>query len=526
MADTPTNQIRKNKKIISLFERIKTLLGKGKPQQALFLSEKGIEQLPDRLAFYRCKARALLALNRNEEVVDTLLAVKHLLSEDAMAYVELGDAYAALDKHEQALECYLEALRANIRLPSLYITIGNAYRLKREYGEAIAYYRQGLAMVRANDPNRSVALMNLGVALTETAQYDEGLTVLQETIREDPNNAMACYNAFMAAKHKDLPYEAAQLYELAFFNGIRVPFRQFPNMQRWNGEDISDKRLLIWREQGIGDEIYYSQLYHWAIGRAAHVKIEATPRLIPLFQRSFPQAEVVPEDAKNDLSREDADYHIPAASLPLACGSSEAARAQMNHPAGWLTPDPDRVAFWKERLSALPGLKVGISWRSRTMSKERRWYYFTLEQATPLLKTEGVSWINQQYHDAKEEIAEFEKKTGIHIHDWDDIDLMNDLDDVTAFMRALDLLITAGTSPMFLAKCVGTPTWTLYPAAPQPFMGPVKAIWDHEPGGQTFFRHWQEEWDLVLVRVAGELKKLVKQTEAEGKALVRRAAGT
>src|SRR3546814_4385560 len=87
---------------------------------------------------------------------------------------------------------------------------------------------------------------------------------------------------------------------------LRKPNRRF-RQPRWQGEDISDKRILVWREQGVGDEIDFSRRYPQIIAAAGQTVIEADKRLLPLFARTFSQAQFLPEklDAKADSERQE-----------------------------------------------------------------------------------------------------------------------------------------------------------------------------------------------------------------------------
>ena len=60
----------------------------------------------------------------------------------------------------------------------------------------------------------------------------------------------------------------------------------------WEGQPLHNKSLLITAEEGIGDEIFFASCFNDAIGAAEQCLIECDPRLVSLFQRSFPDAAV------------------------------------------------------------------------------------------------------------------------------------------------------------------------------------------------------------------------------------------
>src|SRR3546814_7775947 len=64
-------------------------------------------------------------------------------------------------------------------------------------------------------------------------------------------------------------------------------------------------------------EIDFSRRYPQIIAAAGQMVIEADKRLLPLFARTFSQAQFLPDkpDAKADSERQDCDLHLPAGNL-------------------------------------------------------------------------------------------------------------------------------------------------------------------------------------------------------------------
>src|SRR6185312_3069577 len=78
---------------------------------------------------------------------------------------------------------------------------------------------------------------------------------------------------------------------------FRAYFHHIIDAPRWRGENVAGKKLLLVGEQGLGDEIMFSNILpdaQAAVGDEGKLQICVDPRLIPLYQRSFPKAEVGP----------------------------------------------------------------------------------------------------------------------------------------------------------------------------------------------------------------------------------------
>jgi hypothetical protein len=182
---------------------------------------------------------------------------------------------------------------------------------------------------------------------------------------------------------------------------------------------------------------------------------------VSLYARSFPGAEFIPKrDPPHERTQgAEIDWQTPIGSLPRWFRPT---LASFPRTGGYLVPDPQRVAFWTQRLAALgPGPKVGIGWRSSRRSTARNLHYSDLDQWGAILAVPGVSFINLQYDECRAELAAARAQFGVAIHDWADLDQMNDLDEVVALMSALDLVIGPTTTPQIMAGALGTPTWML-----------------------------------------------------------------
>ena len=117
-------------------------------------------------------------------------------------------------------------------------------------------------------------------------------------------------------------------------NSRAVPYR------RWLGEPLQGRTLLVTSEQGIGDEIMFASCFADVLSSAQRCVFEASTRLASLFERSFPQAEIVVRslDRSPQADRQSRiDYYTPAGSIPRFLRRSLEA---FPHHDGYLRPDP------------------------------------------------------------------------------------------------------------------------------------------------------------------------------------------
>jgi hypothetical protein len=225
----------------------------------------------------------------------------------------------------------------------------------------------------------------------------------------------------------------------------------------WDGkQSLNDKRIMIWCEQGIGDTLNWSSCLPLVTSRAKHCILECQDKLVPLLKRSFPDVEVKPEDRKRDIERDDFDYHLPMGSLYKHFLDEIIENPKTD---AYLVPDPDRVNYWKGRLKSLgKGPYIGIGWKSSVVSHYRSLHYPPISEWSPVLSIPDVTFINLQYKDFADDLAKVKDELGVTIHNFEDLDQFNNVDDVVALCAALDMAVTTKLTPMIFSSAVGTPT--------------------------------------------------------------------
>ncbi|WP_298159835.1 tetratricopeptide repeat protein [Brevundimonas sp.] len=386
-------------------------------------------------------------------------------------------------------------------------------RDQKRYQEAIDALRD-LIQIEQSDPT----LWNtLGTVLSDQGQMKESLTFFNEALRIDPAFAKARYNRANALqplgqpeqaladldealKGAESPYEHAMMrmaraMTLMGLGRLKEGFEEYevrldPEMPeamhvvvdapRWDPatEDIAGKRLLVVGEQGIADEMVFGTCLPdviEAVGPTGKVFIAVEPRLVDLYQRSFPTTVVGGHRAvrlEGRLTRYcpfmeeigetegKADGWTPMASLSAVYRPDIAAFPDRD---GYLTPDPDRVAYWRAELEKLgPGFKVGLHWKSLVLTGVRARYFSSFERWEPVLTAPGCIMVNLQCGDVTEDLAAAEA-AGVKI--WTPpINLKDDLDDLAALSNALDLVIGPGIAGTNLAAATGARTWLIHAA--------------------------------------------------------------
>jgi Flp pilus assembly protein TadD len=322
--------------------------------------------------------------------------------------------------------------------------------------EALVSAQRAVAL----DGRRPDLLVNLGVALKTLGRFEAAERAIRLGLAarpHDPDFHMSLATALLAMGRIEdglAEYEWRHASRPSRYDVFRAP--------RWDGRRLEDGRLLVWGEQGVGDEILFAQYLKDALTLAPQIIVECDPRLVSIFKRSFPAIAFVPRTSSPDPQLFDRRIvaQVALGSIPHALGF---ALQDLRSKGPYLVPDPGRAEAMAKRLAGIEGLKVGIAWRSRDMeSAVSKRLHATLADITPVLRTTGARAINIQYGDLGCSLREFNAAHPDHpIIAFDDLDLMNDLEGVLALGSQLDLVISTATSAYCLPAATGTETWLL-----------------------------------------------------------------
>jgi tetratricopeptide (TPR) repeat protein len=388
--------------------------------------------------------------------------------------------------------------------PNTWTTIGANERLLGRLDDALETLEHAIALSGSTPGAHS----NLGVVLTQLGRFDEASAHFDQVLELDPDNdTMHAYRGYVLLAAGRIS-EAWDEWDHGIKGGPRGKERQ-TNVPRWTRED-KDSRVLVYREQGVGDELMLASCYPDIIAAAQEVIIECDPRLEALFARSFPEA-VVRARSVDILGREtlhDYDRSIPAGSLARIFRRN---LDEFPDERVIVKADPVKVAEWRERLREVgDGPYVGLSWRSKVKTAERRLEYTRLEEWGEIFDIPNVTWVNLQYDDCEHELHDAEERFGVRVHRWDFLDLMNDLDEVAALNSALDLVIAPRNAVSMLSGALGVETIALANRFSWADLGTDRLPW--LPAARMIYREPNGEWAPALTALARAVAEVADRT--------------
>lgn len=514
-----------------------TVLALGHCEEAVALYRQAISINPENAMAYSNLGKALQDLGRSDEALEVYRAAIALAPDDASININLGAALLERRAWDDAIAVTRRAIAQQPANAMAHANLATALMNLGRRDEALASCRSAMALEL-----QGVAIhASLGGAMLELGALPEAVRLCRRAIALDPTLASAHFNLSHAFKAMNLLEEARisarqaielcpdsaeyhfhlahilllqgdltagwteydwrwKLPDFAWISDLHGEFTQ----PLWSGEDISDKTILVYTEQGLGDMILFARYLPLVVRRARRVIAAISPRIIRLLS-SMEGVEFV---SIRDVQLPGFDVHCPLLSLPRAFATT---LRDIPSPVRYLWAAPALQQQWTYRIqrsqSATSTLKVGVVWAGNPATKRDQFRSPGLASVAPLFSVPGVDFVVLQVGEGRHDLDTNPLPPGV-------IDLgseVTDLADTAAIISGLDLMISSCTAPLHLAGALGVPTWAMIPYAPYfpwllqrtdtPWYQSVRLYRQDQPG---------RDWSGVVARIASDLAEQVR----------------
>jgi tetratricopeptide (TPR) repeat protein len=430
------------------------------------------QQRPEAFANH---ARVLNGLKRAQDALaccDTALAMNPRMVE---ALVSRGNALQELGRIDEAVASYDRALVIEPSYLAALLNRGASLGALGRHAEAVASYERavslagrsalvplamgtapGAAGAPALNPGLAAMHRNLGLALHVMERHAEALAHLETAQALNPGDAETRANLSLVYLGLGRFAEGWSLHD-SRFAADKTAQRRDERAPRWNGEPINGT-LLVWGEQGLGDQILYANTIPDLLQRTGPVVVQVEPRLVDLFRRSFPAATVEPLGAQPSVGPIQAQVAIGSLPHVLRRSWDDFLRARR----AYLEADTVRTEALRQRLAVGGRRVIGLSWKSANPQHEKA-KSAQLRDFETVLRLPNCRFVDLQYGDTAPDRADVERAIGVRVEHLDDIDNTRDIDGLAALIAACDVVVTVSNTTAHLAGALGRPTLVLVP---------------------------------------------------------------
>ena len=406
------------------------------------------------------------------------------------AYFDIANIFNDKYRFKKAIKYYKKALKLHPKHIQSLHNLANAYQRLDKLKTALKYYKKVLDI----DPSLSSTLESLGGLYKDFGKLKKSIKYYKKALSLDQNNPYIHTNLSVSLiMNKDFTSgwkEFEYRWHLEDFKALRA---KSPG-RLWNKEDLNNKTLLIFTEQGFGDNIQFirlvvniKQLYP-----KVNIVVKAHKSLVKLFS-NIPQIDkIISFDDKFNQY----DFVVPLMSLPYMIKLT-------------FNTIPNKIPYIlikkKNILLNNKKLKVGIVWAGSKSHKSNANRTINLSNFKILFNNKSCQFYSLQVEKAREELKQIDANI---------IDLGKDLKnfyDTALLLKNLDLVITIDTSVAHLSGALNIPTWVVLPYRPG-YLWLKKGKYSPWYPSIILFRQKKfNHWETIFKKINKKLERLCQK---------------
>ncbi len=460
------NEVLKLKKNFQPAQRDKALILNylQKPDEAFKYIVSALKQNQEDYIALNTLGLILISLKRTKEAKNTFIRAIEVNPKYFSSYNNLGHCYTLLNDREKSFEAFSKALTLNPKSLEIKNNLANYFIDRGDYNKALNYYFEALQF----EPNNHNLFFNIAIAYTNLNNESKAEEYYIKSYSINSKSETLHKNYSMLLLKQERYKEAWKFFDGRLkLNSFYEKNSNIDNIRKKitsNKDLLKEDKILVVREQGIGDEILYASMYTDMLKKYPNTYFESDKRLITLFERSLnTKSENIfsPFGTFTQKEKDLSDFK----KVIFAGSLGQLLRNDIRDFTGksFLTPDSIRVTKIQKILNDLgKEKKIGVSWRSqKTRYGEDK--SKNLEELKPIFKIPNVKFINLQYGETYDELVDFKNKENIEIITIDKIDLFNDFESICALLKNLDLFVAVSNSTTHLAGALGVTTFLIKP---------------------------------------------------------------
>ena len=422
----------------------------GKTKEALECYQKAIKLNFKFAKAYNNTGYILNKLNLHERAESSIRKAIKFKPNFAEAHCNLGGTLKSLERLKEAEISIRKAIELNPDYSTAYFNLGTILLDKGDLKEAEKATLKAIEL----QPNYADAFLCLGIIFKVLENYQDAEVAFRKAIALNANFSEAHQNLFFILLKCKKFTEGWEEYSWRWKidRKVSIGSELKTNQPEWN---LSQRgRVLLWREQGVGDEIYFSSLIPDFLDKVDQLILNIDVRLVPLLRRTFgDKIEYIDDDSL--LNTNDYDFHIAMGSLPKLLRPSLNSFHKCKKFR--LKVDIDKSQKLRSKLLDNRYEKlVGISWKSKSTNQPNKSMH--LEEFILGINSPGIKFICLQYGEVKDEIFDLKKRHNINIFEVEEIDNFKDIDGLASLISACDEVVTTNNMTVHLSGAIGVKT--------------------------------------------------------------------
>jgi tetratricopeptide (TPR) repeat protein len=441
----------------------------------------------------------LIELDRLEEALASYDKAIEFKLDYAEAFYNRGIVFNELNRLDEALATYEKAIQLKPEYAEAHSNRGNMLNELNRLEEALASYDKAIEFKR----DYAEAHSNRGALLIKFKRLEEALVSYDQAIKFKRDYAEAYFNKSLALLLSGDFGKGFDEYEWRWkVKKAQLKFKRNYSQPLWTGkQSLLNKTILLWSEQGLGDNLQFCRYTKLVYELGAKVILEVPKPLFKLLKN----LEGVSQLVSIGSALPSFDYQCPILSLPLALNTTI---ESIPRSIPYISIDICRQNLWRERLGN-SGFNIAICWQGSTQGKVDIGRSFPVSFFEGIATINGVRLISLQKNEGIEQLISLPAGMKVELlpDDFDSGD--NAFLDSAAVLKCVDLVITSDTALTHLSGALGVMTWL-----PLQYVPDWRWMLDRSdspwyPNHRLFRQKTRGDWTGVFKEMENELKAMV-----------------
>ena len=372
---------------------------------------------------------------------------------DGSLHNNLANLYLEINEYKKAKDFSYKATSLNPNCSKSFFTLGVSLNACNKLSEAICAFKKSFRL----DKNNYEALLNIGNIYKDRKKFTKALEVYRQYQKLFPKKVDGYYSESTLHLRTQRLKVGWEKYEVALKDDSRNVIDGYHTESKslWDGKPF-DGTLLIYGEQGIGDQIFFSTILFDLMKFHSRIILKVDKRLKRLFENNFQniliysQNEYVPEG-----------YYQKYIAIGSLCkflrkdlkSFENTTFSQFKHNK---KPLNLRKCFKNKKPV------IGVSWYTKSFETGINRSLKPIELST-IINESNLNFVNLQYGEYQEQIREIQQLTNGALFTYSNIDLTNDFENLSNLILECDLVLTIDNTLAHLSSSLGQKTWILLP---------------------------------------------------------------
>ena len=388
-----------------------------------------------------------MKLMRQSQPGNWAQVIEQIIKEIADLYCDKADQLLSQNNYSQAIDLYQYALKQDDSHIQALNNLGVALQFNKDIESATFCFQQAVN----KNPYHAEAWNNLGGIQYLQQKTDEAIKALQKALSLSSDFPDAHYNLALSLLRKGDYENGFKEYEWRWKSSqFPCNIRKMPG-KRWHGESLTNKKLLLYSEQGFGDTIFFLRFLPMIDKNNGILILETNPELIPLLESFDP----IDEFIAGGEQLPDVDYHLPLGSLPCLL------KKNPNHKTYIAPPEKISDKILQQIKPFHNKLKIGLVWASGGVHQHLDKRSYGLDKFSALFSIPNIHFFSLQVGPRSEDIKDYSESNITNM-----TSNISNFADTSAIINQMDLVITTDTSVANLAGAMGSNVWVALPFSP------------------------------------------------------------